>query len=479
MREVFQRHLEPLDGKAYRVLECRIFGIRRQQALRRCMVQYILRLADPHTGGEQDQWVTGVMYSGWRTRWVWEMLKHTLRLAAPRTGREQDQWVTGVMYSGWRTRWMLEMLRFRRVWEGLRRSGPGRGTASSAFAPAYYVPELRMLVQVFPYDHRLPALPLLMAGPSPELEPLLLARFGPGDWQAEAWEVEPVRYRAELRATLRLTVRARDAAIGRAEEKRFYVKVYDDEHAGKQTHEALWELWTKADMGDTGFTVGRPVAYLSSLRVLVQEEVVGTSLKDMLLRGEDVTSVVRKVARALAALHLSSRVTPRRRPLQREVAIVERAGKLLRWACPHLEPEIEEIVGAVVAGLEEVSPAPTHCDLKLEHVMLDGDRLILMDLDEFAGADPILDIAHLLASLANVPLSFPLTQDRARAVARVFAEEYFTHVPEAWRERLPLHYAMAAFRVAASYFRHQTPGWSDKIEPLVEEAKGSLAGRVW
>src|SRR5215204_3368159 len=357
MREVFQRHLKPLDGKAYHIRECRIFGIRRQPALRRFMLQYILRLVDP------------------------------------RTGCERDQWVTGMMYSGWRTRWMLEKLRFQRVWERLRRSGPGRESAaeaSSTFAPAYYVPELEMLVQMFPYDHRLPALPLLMVGPPPELEPLLLSRFGPGDWQAEAWEAEPVRYRADLRATLRLTVRARDTATGRAAEKRFYVKVYHNEK-GEQAQEALRELWSRAEAGDAGFTVGKPVAYLSSLRVLVQEEVVGTSLKDMLLRGDDVTPAVRKVARTLAALHLSSQVTPRRRPLRREVAIIERAGKLLRWACPHLGPEIEEIVGALVAGLGEVSPAPTHGHLKREHGVLHGDRLALLDLDEFAGADPVLD----------------------------------------------------------------------------------------
>jgi len=441
MREVFQRHLEPLDGKAYRVLECRIFGIRRQQALHRCMVQYILRLADPRTGGEQDQWVTGVMYSGWRTRW------------------------------------MLEKLRFRRVWEGLRRSGPGRGTASSAFAPAYYVPELRMLVQVFPYDHRLPALPLLMAGPSPELEPLLLARFGPGDWQTEAWEVEPVRYQAELRATLRLTVRARDAATGRAEEKRFYVKVYHNEK-GKQTHEALRELWTRAEAGGAGFTVGRPVAYLSSLRVLVQEEVVGTSLKDMLLRGDDVTPVMRKVARDLAALHLGHTVTARRRRLRDEVTRLEKAGKLLRWACPHLGPEIEEIVGAVVAGLGEVSPAPTHCDLKPNHIMLDENRLILIDLDGFAWADPILDVARLSAYLIKAPLLSPLHHDQPRAVARTFVEEYFAYAPEAWRERLPLHYAGAYLRLAFGLWRRQPPGWPDKVENVIKEAKDSLAGKV-
>src|SRR3712207_6778601 len=68
-----------------------------------------------------------------------------------------------------------------------------------------------------------------MAGTSPELERPLLASFGPGDWHTEAWKVEPIRYRAELAATLRFTVQARDDTIGRTDEKRFYAKVYHDE----------------------------------------------------------------------------------------------------------------------------------------------------------------------------------------------------------------------------------------------------------
>jgi len=63
--------------------------------------------------------------------------------------------------------------------------------------------------------------------------------------------------------------------------------------------------------------------------------------------------------------------------------------------------------------------------------------------------------------------------------ARVFAEEYFAHVPRAWRSRLPLHYAGAALEAAASFLRNLEPGWSEKMAALVEEARDSLAGRIW
>jgi hypothetical protein len=122
---------------------------------------------------------------------------------------------------------------------------------------------------------------------------------------------------------------------------------------------------------------------------------------------------------------------------------------------------------------------PTHRDLKADHIFLDGERTIFIDLDSFAKADPVLDPAHLLARLAAMPALFPIPRQRARAAAWEFAEEYFSHVPGAWHERLPFHYAGTLLEVAHGFFRRQAPDWPDRIAGLVEEARDSLAGKVW
>ena len=287
MREVFQEHLRPLDGKAYRVLECRISYMRHREG-RRCMLHYDLRLREIGAEREWSQLVTGTIFAGGRTRRLWEKL------------RRQEQ----------------------------RRADPG---STSTFEPFSYISDLDMLVQVFPYDRRLPALPLLLEAPPPDLESLLLARFGRGEWQMEAWDVQPVRYRVGSRATLQFTVRARDAVTGRAKDMRFYAKVYSREEEGGQTYRVLRQLWDRAaGAGAAGFTVGRPIAYLSGLRALIQGEVAGTPLNDVFLRGADASSVVREVAEALAALHLGDVVPPRFHRLRDEVARLERAGEVLR-----------------------------------------------------------------------------------------------------------------------------------------------------
>jgi Phosphotransferase enzyme family len=434
MREIFRTELRPLTRQAYCIQDCQLFRVRYRRGAR-CVLQYTLRLVEPRTGRKWSQWVTGVIAAGDRTESVWQ------RLQAADPAQEVPE-------------------------------------AFPTFEPACFISALKMLVQVFPYDRRLPSLCRLMRRPSPELEPLLLSGFGSGGWHVEHWEIDPVRYRAQLGAVLQYTVHARDTATGRKAEKRFYVKIYRDEE-GERAYQVLQALWERANAGGEGFTVGRPMAYLESLHALVQEEAPGASLQQILLAGSDTAAAACKVARTLAVFNREDLATTRRHSREDEIADLKRVGALLEWACPRLRTEVEAIVSAVAKDLEDVPPGPTHRDLKPDHILLDGDRLALIDLDWFTGADPVLDPAALLATISSMPFRFPVSHDRVQMAARALAEEYFVHVPGAWRRRLPLHYAGAALREAVGFFRRQEPGWPGTVASMVEEAGDSLAGRIW
>src|SRR5437867_906907 len=171
MAEIFQRHLRPVAGEACRIRNCLLSRIRYRQG-ERCVLQYALRLVEPETRRERSQWVTGVLYPQDRTERIWQKLQRS------------DP--AGEIPEAWRT-----------------------------FEPVSWIRELRMLVQVFPYDRRLSSLRLLMAGPPRHLEPTLLAGLAPGEWHAEEWSVVPIRYRPELGAVLRYTVRTRDRSTSR------------------------------------------------------------------------------------------------------------------------------------------------------------------------------------------------------------------------------------------------------------------------
>jgi hypothetical protein len=97
----------------------------------------------------------------------------------------------------------------------------------------------------------------------------------------------------------------------------------------------------------------------------------------------------------------------------------------------------------------------------------------------------MLDVVSMLMPLRR--------QQKSRfggdSLARVFAEEYFAHVPTEWQQRLPPHYAWGLLREASGIGMgpgegkaNVRPGRREKrenhIELLVEEARAVLAGRT-
>ncbi len=180
MRELLERHFQPPEAPRFRVQECRIEYLRGVDGPR-VAVQYNLQLEDIATGRVYEQVVSGLGYGPGRTWGAWESL-----------GRPEA---------------LPEVM-------GL---------------PSYsYLAELDLLIQLFPFDYRMPALASVMAGPPTEILPPILATFGGGAWQVEAWESEPIRYRVDQRATLGLRLLARDEETGRSEGRRFYLKLYRD-----------------------------------------------------------------------------------------------------------------------------------------------------------------------------------------------------------------------------------------------------------
>jgi aminoglycoside phosphotransferase (APT) family kinase protein len=127
---------------------------------------------------------------------------------------------------------------------------------------------------------------------------------------------------------------------------------------------------------------------------------------------------------------------------------------------------------------------PVHGDLKPLHFLFEDERVVLLDLDKFAGGDPMLDVTKVLV---------PLRREResclpGTSLASVFAEEYFAHVPEAWERWLAPHYAWAVLRAASSV--ETAPGneldgartrtrekREQSVDMLLEEARAMLAAR--
>lgn len=429
MREVFRACLKPVGDRAFEIGACVPFRFRFRQSGSRCVLQYTLRLVETGTGRQWDQWVTGLLYTrqGEAHRLWLELRAAAAKGEPPVTGR------------------------------------PG------SFEPVAFIPDLEMLVQVFPYDRKLPQLAAILGGAAREIEPLLLGRLQPGRWQVTGRTLVPTRYRTELGAALKMTVKVRDILSARSVTRRCYLKVFRNAH-GAETYDYLG---ARAGAGPTttGFALVRPLAYLERWRTLALEEAAGVTLQQWLLNGRDPAMTAATVGRAVAAFNQAP--SPHLRPDTHsdQLADVERAARLVQWAWPPVRQTVQNLVAAVTSGLEQVRPAPIHRDLKPDHIFISNGHVCFIDCDSVALGDPARDPAHLFAHIVGgVGLdAIPLEQRRAAATA--FVREYFAHVPAAWRRGFPLQCAGALIEVAGGIFKRQESGWREKVATAVREAK--------
>jgi tRNA A-37 threonylcarbamoyl transferase component Bud32 len=431
MRALLQRTLAGPDGRSYRVQECRIANTRHRDGSRGTIL-YELRLEDPDTGHVWDEVVTGITFGGNRTRRVWE----SIRQAAV--------------------------------------SGASQGSLP-AVKPFAYVPDLDLLLQVFPHDFRLPGLALLMAGPPPELLPSLLGEFGPGDWRVQRWDATTVQYRADMRAILRLTVAAIDRPTARACERQFFAKVYRDADQARRAYRAQSDLHHRVSAIDTHLVIAKPIVYVDTLRTLVTEAVPGMSLSKIISRGNGSNAAVRSAARAVADFHHLDVAAPLR-SVAEEITRLQEAQAVLASARPHLVEEVSAMVETVIAGLESAPSSLIHGDLKPDHMLLDGDRVALIDFDLIGRADPVMDVAHLLGFLGKPQVRSRARGEGSQDVAQMFVDEYFTHAPATWRGRLPLHHAITSIHKAVGLCRRRGGDYQHRVEDVLREGQAFLEG---
>ena len=395
-------------------------------------------------------------------------------------GREWQEAVSAVAYGGERT---------RKAWARLKLAQLVEARTEPSIQRAAYVADRDLLLQVFPFDHKLLALEPLMEGSLAELRDPIIARFGPGEWRLDEWQSEAIRYRVDLRASVKLTVSATESRSGRTWDRRFFAKIYADSDQVERAWAVQQDLTSALREANEPFGLAPLAAYLPNHRVLVQDEVPALSLRHVIRRAdpEEAPSAVRRAARTVAALHRLPVTAPEHRTElgRTDPRRLRRFAETLQNSHPNLAFAVTEIEAQILADLDTVGamPAvPIHGDLKPLHLLMDEERVVLLDLDEFSAGDPMLDVANMLV---------PLLRERntGAALARVFETEYFAHAPVPWRQRLAPLYAWALLADAATFavglrqsqaeVRARRPGnWDQLVNFLVDEARAVFARRA-
>ena len=191
-----------------------------------------------------------------------------------------------------------------------------------------------------------------------------------------------------------------------AERRRVLGKFYSDDH-GAGVYDALSELRrTGFDVGR--FVVPRPLGYDVAHRLLLLEWTQGESLRARLAAAPPTREDVTDAAAWLLRLHTCGVTSGRQYTRTRHIETL--TGWMQQLTARF--PEGEQLLADVLAGIRERGqahsdwqPGPTHRDFSPEHLVVSGDRVVGLDLDEFCQYDPLFDVAHFTAHLRFLGLT--------------------------------------------------------------------------
>jgi len=279
--------------------------------------------------------------------------------------------------------------------------------------------------------------------------------------------IELVRHKPGRRVILRYTVRGVDGRI-----EHLFGKSFASER-GPRVFATARAIATALAFGDD-VLVPEPVAFLPDLKLLVQRSIPGQPAAPALLAGDRVLAV--RIATAFHRLHTSGIDLGRRHRLAEELAPLPRRVDDIHEGDRSLVP----LAAACLAMIQRMALdaertwrwRPIHRDAYHDQILVDGEQLAILDLDDAAMSEPAIDVANIVAHLQLLGIQ---RHGRATALATVidaFLDQALTLDPRLDRRLLDLLQAATLLRLAGIHI-----GGQDGVRVatlLLDECAGML-----
>lgn len=340
--------------------------------------------------------------------------------------------------------------------------------------PALPEPVLRLhgeeiLLHAYPVDGVLPGL-------FDALDPKVVRRELRRTWvekhvKLRSVAVRTLAYTPEMRATFAYDVLSESRETGVPELRRLVAKMNAHRPAAR-LFAGAWALWRAVGHR---LPLAPPAGYVPGLNVTLQEQLQGSRLSDLAHLGT-FEALARRAARAIATVHRLDLPLRSWRTPDKEAQRLQRWRRLLCALCPEDADRIERLTGRMVAGIEKLArvAGPVHGDFHPANMLVDRGRVVLLDLDDLAYGDPLLDVGRFLASLRVSAFRVHGSASGLQGAAEAFLAEYLVQAPDDER-RARLFEAVALLLAAGGPFRLQREGWRDAARLLVDEAERALA----
>ncbi|MEM7116343.1 MAG: phosphotransferase [Chloroflexota bacterium] len=248
------------------------------------------------------------------------------------------------------------------------------------------------------------------------------------------------------------------------------------ENRGQHIFRRMSHLWEARRRNRGEALMAHPLHYLPSVGIILQQQVTGSPLGEM-LGSTQLFDAVASAGQNLAVLHetylpglivresMSDHIVKYCRPMPMQIA----------QDLPFLGPQIEAIVNRLV-GDETLTDLPlttVHNDLNLAHVYWDQGKTLFIDFDGLCLSHAALDIANF-----RVALQVYLGQ-QGELLADCFLNAYLEARGANEVPGLARYESLAYLRRATICCRKQAqPNWLEQTEWLLQKSWAALEERT-
>lgn len=338
-----------------------------------------------------------------------------------------------------------------------------------------YVPDYNMILTAFPNDLRLHGLHQLVY--ADELESVVrttlelpTARVGVSADNGRP--VQVVSYRPERYCLVRCIVQPSNSASETGQRRLIFARMCHTEETGDQAHRVMVALWNGMARRSRLLWVAKPLGYDPTSRILFQSAVAGTTLTS-LIGHKDFLRYVEAAARSLATIHQTPAHMEQSTTPEDELQEMEPMAETMTQVLPAVGEKLNKVLDRLRSNLPDSQGQARdfiHGDFSTNQILVDGNRLSVIDFNSVCMGDPHRDLGSFLARLEH-HLQGPLMQRAAEA----FCRQYEAGRPGVLnRERLIWEQARGFVRDAFIALKKVRSGWPRRVDHYLSQAETLL-----
>jgi len=342
----------------------------------------------------------------------------------------------------------------------------------------HFLRELDTIIWAYPNDPKLRQLPRLTCKKS--LEKILDKHWDSlrlaAETKLERLTTRRIKYVPRDRCTL-----CHRLFFGDGKSLVIYSKTLNRKTDGELIFKTIQTLWNSPVSRSGEFLIPEPLFFARDLNAIFVRGLKGMNADDHL--GElDLDQVAVQIGAGLAGIHQCRLAgTPPATDDHVMAQALEAEAILGKFDATYL-PRVEALTTMLrekYPQLPLLPPAPIHSAFRLSQFLVVGDKLALIDFDDFVLGNPIADVASFVAHLLYLPLKGDLTVARSRSAIRHFCATYAATAPWGLPKEVLIWQTAAQLlgKQAKKCIRLAKANHAEKVDQLLNLAIAILDGK--